>query len=123
LEAWGVNSMELNIGSKSLATAFFIIEVEGNYSVILGRDWIHVNHCIPSTLHQFLIQWIDDEIEVVHADASSYIVLANATAWGIQCMSGRDLTGYDFLRVSKEGFVPVRVMMAFEAWLGNVVFQ
>jgi hypothetical protein len=55
IEARGVISIELTIGSKSLATAFFVIEVQCNYSVILGRDWIHVNHCIPSTLHQFLI--------------------------------------------------------------------
>jgi hypothetical protein len=79
MESKGVISMELTIGSKSFATAFFIIEVKGNYSVILGRDWIHTNHCIPSTLHQFLIQWIDDEIEVVHADASAYIALADTT--------------------------------------------
>jgi hypothetical protein len=51
MEARGVISMELTIGSKSLATAFFIVEVQGNYSVILGRDWIHVNHYIPFTLH------------------------------------------------------------------------
>jgi hypothetical protein len=55
MEAWGVISMELTVGSKLFATTFFIIEVQGNYSVILGRDWIHANRCIPSTLHQFLI--------------------------------------------------------------------
>jgi hypothetical protein len=38
MEAWGVISMELTVGSKLLATTFFIIEVQGNYSVILGRD-------------------------------------------------------------------------------------
>jgi hypothetical protein len=38
MEARGVVSMELTVGSKSLATAFFIIEVQGNYSVILSRD-------------------------------------------------------------------------------------
>jgi hypothetical protein len=80
MEAWGVISMELTVGSESLATAFFIVEVQGNYSVILGRDWIHANHCIPSTLHQFLIQWIDYKVEVVHANASAYIALADATA-------------------------------------------
>jgi hypothetical protein len=68
MEAWGVISMELTVGSKSLATVFSIIEVQSNYSVILVHDWIHANHCIPSTLHQFLIQWIDDEIEVVDMD-------------------------------------------------------
>jgi hypothetical protein len=80
MEARGVVSMELTVGSKSLATAFFVIEVQGNYSVILGRDWIHANRCVPSTLHQFLIQWIDDEIDVVHANASAYIALVDATA-------------------------------------------
>jgi hypothetical protein len=79
MKAWGVVSMELTMGSKSLATAFFVIEVQGNYSVILGRDWIHVNRCIPSTLHQFLIQWINDEVEVVHTDASTYIAVADVT--------------------------------------------
>jgi hypothetical protein len=38
MEARGVISMELTVGSKSLATAFFVVEVQGNYSVILGRD-------------------------------------------------------------------------------------
>jgi hypothetical protein len=127
MEARGVISMELTIGSKSFATAFFIVEVQGNYSVILGHDWIHANRCVPSTLHQFLIQWIDDEIEVVHADALAYIALADAMAdWqhgGAQCLSGRDLRGYDFLSVSKEGFVPVSIKSASEARLCNIVFQ
>jgi hypothetical protein len=51
MEAWGVISIELTVWSKSLSTAFFVIEVQGNYSVILGRNWIHANCCIPSTLH------------------------------------------------------------------------
>jgi hypothetical protein len=67
------------VGSKSLATAFFAIEVQCNYDVILGHDWIHANHYIPSTLHQFLNQWIDDEIEVMHVNVSAYIALADTT--------------------------------------------
>jgi hypothetical protein len=80
MDTRGIVSIELTVGSKSLATAFFIVVVQGNYSVILGRNWIHANHCVPSTLHQFLIQWIDDEIKVVHTDASAYIALADAMA-------------------------------------------
>ena len=60
LSAKGVASMELTIGSKTLATAFFVSEVQGNYNLILGRDWIHANQCVPSTLHQFLVQWIGE---------------------------------------------------------------
>jgi hypothetical protein len=106
MESRGVISMELIVGSKSLATAFVVVEVQGNYSVMLSRDWIHANPCIPSTIHQFLIQWIDDKIEVVHADASTYIALAVDTAdWqhgSTQRLSGKDLTSYNFLSASKE---------------------
>jgi hypothetical protein len=63
----------------------------------------------------------------MQADALAYIALADATVdWqhgGAQCLSGRDLTCYDFLSVSKEGFVPVSIKSASEARLGNVVFQ
>ena len=34
--AKGVASMELTVGSKMLATTFFISEVQGNFSLILG---------------------------------------------------------------------------------------
>jgi hypothetical protein len=63
---------------------------------------------------------------VIHADTSSYIALVDATVdWqhrGTQCLSGRDLTSYDFPSISKEGFVPVSVKLTFKARLGNVVF-
>jgi hypothetical protein len=38
MEAQGVISMELTIGSKSLAITLFIVEVQANSSVILGCD-------------------------------------------------------------------------------------
>jgi hypothetical protein len=44
MEARGVISVELTVGSKSLTTAFFVIVVQGTCSVILGHDWIHTNH-------------------------------------------------------------------------------
>jgi hypothetical protein len=112
IEAKGVASMELTVGSKTLASAFFIAEVQGNYSVILGRDWIYANHCIPSTLHQFLIQWVGDDIEVVHAETSACIAMADSSIWthvDVKCLLGLDLSNYDFLSVSKDGFVPVHV--------------
>jgi hypothetical protein len=55
--ARGIANMELTIGSKTLAMAFFVVDVQGSYSLILGRDWIRANCCVPSSLHQFLIQW------------------------------------------------------------------
>jgi hypothetical protein len=49
--ARGIANMELTIGSKTLATVFFVANVQGSYSSILGRDWIHANCCIPSSMH------------------------------------------------------------------------
>ena len=53
--AKGVASMELTIGSMTVAIAFLVSGVQGNFNLILGRDWIHANQCVPSSLHQFLI--------------------------------------------------------------------
>ena len=94
-----------------MATAFFVAEVQGNYNVILGRDWVHANQCVPSIMHQFLIQWVDDEVEVIHADNSVCVALADASVdWqhpNATCLTGRDLSEFDFLSATKKGFVPV----------------
>jgi hypothetical protein len=66
----GCVHVDLMIGSKTLLTTFFVIEGKGAYSLLLGRDWIHANCCIPSTMHQQLVQWVDDGIEVVREDDS-----------------------------------------------------
>ena len=106
----GVASIELTVGSKTLATAFFVSEVQGNFSLILGRDWIHANQCVPSTLHQFLIQWIGDEVEIVPGDTSSFIATADSNSIGandnVKCLSGLELSDYELISCTKEGFVP-----------------
>jgi hypothetical protein len=60
-------------------------------------------------------------------DASAYIALVDATVdcqhGSTQCLSRKDLTGYDFLSVSKKGFVPVSVKPTSKAQLSNIVFQ
>jgi hypothetical protein len=78
IKAKGVTSIELTIGTKTLAVAFFVADVEGNYSLILGKDWIHANQCVPSTLHQMLLQWVGNDVEQVHADALACIAVADA---------------------------------------------
>jgi hypothetical protein len=61
-EAQGVLSVDLIVGNKTILTSFFIINSKSTYNVLLGRDWIHTNCCIPSTMHQCLIQWDGDEV-------------------------------------------------------------
>jgi hypothetical protein len=108
----GIANMELTIGSKTLATIFFVADVQGSYSLILGHNWIHAKCCIPSSMHQFLIQWVDDVMEIVYSDSSAEVAIANAPKLGghdvIGCLSGRDLSSYKFISVTRQGdFIPV----------------
>jgi hypothetical protein len=90
--------VELTIGSKTLATTFFIVNVQGSYNLILGHDWIHANRCVPSSLNQFLIQWVGDAIKVVHSDSSADVAMADAPSLkghdAIACLSSRDLSSF-----------------------------
>ena len=65
------------MGSKTSLSAFIVINSTTNCNVFLGRDWIHVNWCLPSSIHQFLLFWKGDEVEVVWADKQSFIATSN----------------------------------------------
>jgi hypothetical protein len=61
-------------------------------------------------LHQILIQWVDDEVEVVHGDNSSCVDVADSHSIGVhddvKCLSGLDLSNYEFVSCSNNGFIP-----------------
>jgi hypothetical protein len=121
MNAKGVMSVELTVGSKALATAFFIVDVNGRYNLLLGHDWIHANGCVPSTLHQCLIKWVSDDIEIVHIE-EQVCVAATETQDEMQngdvaCLSGQDLSDYDYISVSRDGLVPVNVKPTKVGWL------
>ncbi|KAK1612623.1 hypothetical protein QYE76_036296 [Lolium multiflorum] len=89
-------------GRKTIPTTFFIVDSKSTYVVLLGRDWIHANCCIPSTMHQCIIQWDGDEVEVVHADDST----AGMNAWetaGQEPLSGINLDDCERIDVTKDG--------------------
>jgi hypothetical protein len=50
-EAQGILNVDLTVGSKTVPTSFFIVSNKSTYTVLLGRDLIHANCCIPSTMH------------------------------------------------------------------------
>ena len=77
----GAINLELTIGSKTLLTTFFVIDGKGSYSLLLGHDWIHANYCVPSTMHQCLIQWHGDDVELVRADESVSITIVDPVFW------------------------------------------
>jgi hypothetical protein len=103
-EAQGILNVDLTMGSKAVLTSFFIISSKSTYTVLLGRDWIHDNCCIPSTMHQCLIRWDGDEVEVVHADDSIEISLTAMSIWDAEDqepISGISLEGCDRVEATK----------------------
>jgi hypothetical protein len=102
-EAQGILSMDLTVRNKTLPTSFFIINSKSTYN---GRDWIHANCCIPSTMHQCLLQWDGDEVKVVHADDSIEISHAAMSKWDAEDqepISGISLEGCDRIEATKNG--------------------
>jgi hypothetical protein len=99
--------------SETVRTAFFVVDVKGRYNVLLGQDWIHTNDCVPSTLHQCVIQWVRDEVEIVCVDSTACVTMAEAgDGWqdsDVKCLIGRDLVESDYVSVGKDSFVPVNV--------------
>jgi hypothetical protein len=105
-EAQGFLNVDLTVGSKTVPTSFFIVNSKSTYTILLERDWIHANCCIPSTMHQCLIQWDGDEVEVVHADDSIEISLAAMSVWDAEDqepISGISLEGCDRVEATKNG--------------------
>jgi hypothetical protein len=103
-EAQVALNVDLTVGRKTVPTSFFIINSKSTYNVLLGRDWIHANCCIPSMMHQCLIQWDGDEVEVVHADDSIEISLAAMSVWDAEdqeLISGISLEGCDRVEATK----------------------
>jgi hypothetical protein len=111
IKTQGVTSIKLTIRTMTLATAFFVAEIEGNCSIVLDGDWIHANQCVSSTLHQMLLQWVGNEVEIVHADTSACIAMVDApvlcTYDTTKCLIGVDFSFYQFISVCKYGFTLV----------------
>ena len=45
---------KLTVGSRTSNIVFFVVDGRPGRTILLGREWIHVNQCMPSTLHQQL---------------------------------------------------------------------
>jgi hypothetical protein len=98
-EAQGILNVDLTVGSKTIHTSFFVINSKSTYTVLL-----HANCCIPSMMHQCLIQWDGDKVEVVHADDSIEIPHAAMSIWDAEdqeAISGISLEGCDHVEPTK----------------------
>jgi hypothetical protein len=66
-----------------------------------------------------VIQWVNDVVEVIQADEVVCIAVTesqvNIQGGKMKCLTGRDLSGYDYVSVGKDGFVPISVKPAIGA--------
>jgi hypothetical protein len=105
-EAQDVLNVDPTVGSKTIPPSFFIVSSKSTYIVLLGRDWIHANGCVPSTMHQCIIQQDGDKVEVVRADDSIVISLAAMSVWDAEDqapISWISLEGCDHVEPTKYG--------------------
>ncbi len=51
-----VLTTKITVDFKTLRTTFFVVDAASHYNLLLGRDRIHANECIPSKLHEKLSQ-------------------------------------------------------------------
>jgi len=106
----GAICVEMTISSKTLPTTFFVISGKGAYNLLLGRDWIHVNCCIPSTMHQCLVQWVGEKIEIVPGDSSYFIASSESDTYErTRCILG-EVWEKDFLKVADYEIPPIQAV-------------
>lgn len=77
------------------------------------------NQCVPSSLHQMLIQCVSHDVETAHEDASAYMAMVDALVLGIydsvKCLIGIDFSDCQFINVCKEGLIPI-MLESMENW-------
>nr|CAD1838721.1 unnamed protein product [Ananas comosus var. bracteatus] len=102
-QARGIFTTELTVGSKIFRRAFFVVDADSHYNLLLRRDWIHANECAPSTLQGKLFQWIGDRVEEIMAKGMQQTVDINVE--GVSHISWADSDPYhiSFVRVTERG--------------------
>ena len=77
----GIIPIQTKVGSKVNTTTFFVVNTKLAYNALLGRDWIHTNWVVPSSLHQIVMFWKDNNnIEIVMANDKPFTVCNNVDA-------------------------------------------
>jgi hypothetical protein len=68
------------------------------------------------------MQWVGDQVEVVEADEIACVAV-DVQDGHMECLTGWDLTVYDYMSVSKDGFDPINVkpMMSSTQLINNVL--
>jgi hypothetical protein len=91
MEVKGFVNVELPIGSKMILKTFFITNGEGCYNLLLWRDWIRANCCISYRMHQILLLWIEDQVEIMSSNTAVNVAMTDLDSLqieGANCIFG-----------------------------------
>jgi hypothetical protein len=77
----GTIPIQIKVGGKVNTIAFLVVNTKSAYNALLGRDWIHSNWVVPSSLHQVIMFWkYNNSIEIVMANDKPFTVCNNVDA-------------------------------------------
>ncbi|KAM2427437.1 hypothetical protein ACFXTH_001528 [Malus domestica] len=102
----GILPLEVDLGSKQIMLAFFVVDCTSTYGALLEKDWIHQSLAIPSTLHQQMAVYHEANAEgpgfweMVEAESRPFLPTSNVAETsfynpnvGILKCSGTDENG------------------------------
>jgi hypothetical protein len=59
----------------------------------------------------FLVQWVGDEVEIVHGDASACVAVADSSTMdnheNLKCLTSLDLSNLKLIDSTKDGFATI----------------
>jgi len=67
-ETIGEIDLPLTIGPITMSQKFQVLDIPSNFSLLLGRPWIHAAGIIPSSLHQMMKLPIDGKIVTIRRE-------------------------------------------------------
>ncbi|MCH79702.1 hypothetical protein A2U01_0000456 [Trifolium medium] len=74
-KSMGIIVVKLKVGSVTRSTVFIVVPSKANYNLLLGREWIHTVGAIPSTVHQAMVLWREDDyVEYIDVDDTTFKV-------------------------------------------------
>ncbi|KAM2605172.1 hypothetical protein TB2_033999 [Malus domestica] len=76
-KTYGILPSEVDLGSKQIMLAFFVMDCTSTYRALLRRDWIHQSLAIPSTLHQQVAVYHEAGMEEPEADENGRPIKKN----------------------------------------------
>ena len=74
----GILPIDITIGINTALSAFFVIDFTANYNILLRKNWIHADWCVPSFLYQFLLFWKGIVVEVVRVDKQPFMAATSS---------------------------------------------